>query len=682
MFIVIISQNSCCCDVHSPRFLLLCELTDSMSIATESLGLSFKISPELKDTLKSKSTARFETTFSESSKLPVSLVPLTRRRVEQHETVSDTDHSLAAFSESVAGHDEQNDQVVQHDGASETSEPIMEVSAPRSLDETFSEQDNLGEQSDDELSYSPPPTRPAVLVNLEKLCGYLPNTETELEAVIVQVKAALNEDEFDERVAELFEMNIVRHGDCASVVSDIFRTLRVDYPEFLCTPDGRIVSTARVWKKFFRGHKIPVVNRILNHLKRCNRPLLWKSDMCDALLDLARREDTARRDAELDKWRSVDRKVHLDRLYQVRETFCHRLEMAAIALEKLEDDRDRQVARQPGRGLQGLDHTSNIFAADEQWLHAGSLLGEHGGESDSVDGDEASCEDTVDEGIVDDSFEAPQIAQHENPEVVDDVKHAENGIRGIASRKANRRRTRGSRRYRECLENAAQQALEKKTIDAAVADQAILLEQFTSEELLKAQAIVQSLQVRTQQVDDLLESLQDEEWADEEDGFKPSMDNNDSQDQDANHSVQELSLLDQILAMILGTLTPPSESDVSQQTDEHYFRYLRTEHEEVLVDWRNHFGRLPAATHARESDAWCINPGEVGHSQAQSSMLRDELGITDNDEEWDKSEDETEDCVTAVLNPRKSNFVSGDGNNQSDLASRGGGLRPGGSAMR
>lgn len=653
-----------------------------MSIATESLGLSFKISTELKAKLKLKSTARFDSSNSESTALPVSLVPLTRRRVGQREAVPDPVQSLQDLGENIVEYDEQNDQVVEHDGASETSDPLLEVSAPRSLDDTLNEQDNLGELSDDELSHSPPPTLPAVLVNLEKLCGYRPNTETELEAVIEQVKAALNEDEFDERVAELFEMNIVRHGDGSSRVSDIFGTLRVDYPEFLCTPDGRIVTTARVWKKFFREHKIPVVNRILNHLKRCNRPLLWKSDMCDALLDLAKREDTARREAQLEKWRSVDRKVQLDRLYQVRETFHHRLEMATIALEKLEDDRDRQVARQPGRGLQGLDLTSNMFAADEHWKHADSLLGAEGDESDSVDEDEASCEGHVVEAIVDDGFEGPQIAKQENTEVVDDPVHTENGIRGTASRNANRRRSRGSRRHRECLENAARQALEKKTIDEALADQERLLEQFTSEELLKAQAIVQSLQVRMQQVDDLLESLQDEEWADEEDGFKPSKNNKETHEQCGSHTGQELSLLDQILAMILGALSPPFESDATQETDEHYFRYLRSEHEEVLVDWRNHFGRLPTATHAHESDVWCINPPEVDQIQAKSSMLRDELGITDNDEAWDKSDDESEDCLTASSNPRKSNFISGNGNNQSSLASRGGGLRPGGSAMR
>jgi hypothetical protein len=76
-----------------------------------------------------------------------------------------------------------------------------------------------------------------------------------------------------------------------------------------------------------------------------------------------------------------------------------------------------------------------------------------------------------------------------------------------------------------------------------------------------AQAAVQSLEVRMNQVDDLLESLQDEEWADEEDGFKPKDNNEDSS------AANELSLLDQILAMILGTLSPEQSDcqDASQR---------------------------------------------------------------------------------------------------------------------
>ena len=648
-----------------------------MSITAESLGLSFKISSELKATLKSMSTAQSFTSDSKSVHIPVSLVPLTRRGVEKQDTSADSVDIVEDICRNSASSDEKNEQAIVDDGASETSDPLVEVSAPRSLDGTLDDDDDLDELSADELSHSPPPTLPVILVNLEKLCGYVPNTETELEAVIDQVKDALNEDEFDERVAELFEMNIARHGDGNSIVSDTNCTLRVKYPEFLCSPGGSVLATARVWKRFFHKHKIPVVNRILDLLKRCNRPLLWKSDMRDALLDLARREDHAQREAKLEKWRSVDRKLQLDRLYQVRETFHHRVEMAGIALEKLVDDRDRQIALQQGRGLHGLDLTSNVFAA-EQW-DPDSLPGDEDTGSDATVGDESSCEDAGDEESVENCRGGPLVAQHENTEIFDDPKKTENGIREIPSKNTNRRRTRGNRRYREYLNNAAQQALEKKTIDEALADQERLLEQFTSQDLLKAQAIVQSLQVRMQQVDDLLESLQDEEWADEEDGFKTSIDN----DKDS-HTGHKFSLLDQILAMILGSLSPECESGTENESNEHHFHYLRSEHEEVLTDWRNYFGRLPVATNEIDSDMWSDSPAVSESRPAQSSTLRNELGITDNDDEWDKSDDEAEQSSAVGLNPRDSNDIAKrhESTTGSCLASIGGGLRPGGSTKR
>ena len=175
------------------------------------------------------------------------------------------------------------------------------------------------------------------------------------------------------------------------------------------------------------------------------------------------------------------------------------------------------------------------------------------------------------------------------------------------------------------------------------------------------------------QVDDLLESLQDEEWADEEEGFKPKDVNTDSS------SHNELSLLDQILAMILGTLSPESSGfqDAPNEPDELHFQFLRTEHTEIIVSWKNHFGRLPMMkTKGSIPDEWEDSKGQVDSSQVQSSStLRAELGIEDNDEEWDHDDHDLEHDSNNASNENVCKPATNPG-------ARSGGLRPGGSTKR
>jgi hypothetical protein len=56
-----------------------------------------------------------------------------------------------------------------------------------------------------------------------------------------------------------------------------------------------------------------------------------------------------------------------------------------------------------------------------------------------------------------------------------------------------------------------------------------------------------------------------------------------------------MTLLDQILAMILGALPPPHFS--GRTTEEHYL-FVSREHEEIRSDWKMEFGRLPSPTTA------------------------------------------------------------------------------------
>jgi hypothetical protein len=214
-----------------------------MSATPQSLGLSIQISKDLKSSLKSTTDAALA---FDQHKL-VKLTPLGKRgsqeaspKIEQGEAIVKED-------------EEDPKELVEGpplEGADDSDEdPLVEVSAPRPLEEVAAkDDDDDGESSDDELSYLPPPSLPVVLVHIERLCGYVPKSDTEFEAVAGQVKLALQEDEdFDVRAAELFEMSMARHGDDAAAdAAESFSWLQVNYPEFICTSDGRVLSTARV----------------------------------------------------------------------------------------------------------------------------------------------------------------------------------------------------------------------------------------------------------------------------------------------------------------------------------------------------------------------------------------------------------------------------------------------------
>lgn len=118
----------------------------------------------------------------------------------------------------------------------------------------------------------------------------------------------------------------------------------------------------------------------------------------------------------------------------------------------------------------------------------------------------------------------------------------------------------------------------------------------TTEERI-AEATLLKLEERLQNVDDLLERLQEEEWADEEEG------NNDDEIKqsgvthvDANRDDDKESsrLLDNVLAMILGAL-PKEMSSVGDTaiTDDIHYKHIKEEHDSIVQEWIRVFGRLP-----------------------------------------------------------------------------------------
>ena len=268
---------------------------------------------------------------------------------------------------------------------------VEKTSAGDQGDASEESDNNDDDDEDDDVSLGPPPSLPLALVNLERLCGFCPSSEQEADQLRDQVVNALSQDDadesetpehdrlsrhFDMRVSELLENRVAIHGDTLMDLTPNNSMAVISYPEFLCRSDRpEVLVTARQWKRLLQQHSMPVVNRLLRHLRGCSRPLSWKVDMHNELWAIAKSEEAARRnrqqESELILWRTERRKKQLDKLYQVRETFDHNLEEAKIKEERLEDERDSAAAKelrrlrldcgQPG-GFDALDLETNIFS--------------------------------------------------------------------------------------------------------------------------------------------------------------------------------------------------------------------------------------------------------------------------------------------------------------------------------
>jgi hypothetical protein len=128
----------------------------------------------------------------------------------------------------------------------------------------------------------------------------------------------------------------------------------------------------------------------------------------------------------------------------------------------------------------------------------------------------------------------------------------------------------------------------------------------TTRELILAQTKLNAFEQKVANVDELLESLQDEVWEaeeeaceeEEEEEVAKSVDpSQSSKTGDTNdHLVPSISLLDQVLAMILGALpTEPGKGKEEQ------YQFVRQEHEAIVAGWKAYFGRLPPPLSGQES---------------------------------------------------------------------------------
>lgn len=511
--------------------------------------------------------------------------------------------------------------------------------------------------SEDELPLDPPPSSmPMVLVDLESLCGVVPYDEEEKQEIVMQLMEMLmgsvqeeedddndgndqeHEDnnkpqtprditkgdglslDFDERVVDLFESGAARHADsnmpeaiaCADeekkVANEstdsaggkesVYPFTLIPYPEFLsseASPTSR--STIRLWKLLNNTHESPLLTRLFAHLRNTSRSLIWKADMYQELCSLARQEYKAQiqreQMTEHNQWKETVRKERLDKLYDVRETFQLRVDVARRKHEAFVEERELRVERElKRRGLYQYRITSqkhtedNVNDGEEYYDEdgwGGAVKEEEifGDEMDDID------EDSHDDGdewsplglkiainTPEDSLEAVQKAKEElqnnsNLKQLEPITHSDN-----QNRKSERRQ-----KLKDQTSATNNTFFEKK--------EATIREALKTNEERIAEAVLANLEEKLQNVDALLETLQEEEWADEEDDERsqPCLDANNNE----SGELSEMSLLDQILAMILGAL--PKESGTTDVKE--HFVFVKNEHASIITSWKDTFGRLP-----------------------------------------------------------------------------------------
>jgi hypothetical protein len=195
----------------------------------------------------------------------------------------------------------------------------------------------------------------------------------------------------------------------------------------------------------------------------------------------------------------------------------------------------------------------------------------------------------------------------------------------------------------------------------------------TTEEEKMCLTLLSNLEKRLDDIDQLLESLEEEQWIDDE------VDDDEGSDVEKEENIQKLSILDQILAMILGS---SHRSDAISLHD--HYSYIRNEHEAMSQGWKDHFGRFPPSStfHIISNN---VEEGDAIENLASEIMpdrqieVRSKLGIFDN--ELDDWEDVADWDVFIV--PKTSENPSDTVNEVSDIRNEGkrNGLRPGGSVF-
>jgi hypothetical protein len=574
-------------------------------------------------------------------------------------------------------------------------------------------------------SGTPPPSMPALLVDLEKLVGYLPESGAEIQRLSGEVAAALGavgDEGFEARVTEMFGSRIARHtvtptatttttlatslDDTANASSmdsegpSALRYLTLPYPDTVVLPGDpddpeqrTVVSTARLWKRLLRPPPVPAeaVGRLLGLLAGCDRALTWKASMRREILRLARDEERRAEIADHD----FHRPDQLRQLYAVRAALEQQVRRTADRVSDLERERDELVAQrlelqrlQEGRGdasdFLASGMFSSTFPPDEDEAHEngvgllsdyGDAIGEEGDADDYDNGSEVEGE-SEDSDEDDARSVASELEDSEDGGAPSQDSTADSTQPSATPNPVNRsgRRSRSGRR-RRARRRQQQEMIRAKQLEAAKArrDREAMQRACTTAELTSQQAVLFALDRRLRQVDELIETLQEEEWKDEEEREgRGGSDDDESNGERADDPVRqgELSVLDEILAMIIGATSSPLDNP----TMEADLAWVQAEHRSIVKQWKEHFGCLPPPLRRQDDSAQGVavatsekppvqqlqqpheeNLGDSGASLKEvgppeenvQERLRKSFGIENRDVDHWEEEDEEEDDMTA-----------------------------------
>jgi hypothetical protein len=560
---------------------------------------------------------------------------------------------------------------------------------------------------------------PVLSIHLERLVGYQP-PEEELGPIQSQLILAMwtryNEDrhygqsassssqsqempppDFDQHVAELIGTGIgTFYPDRAQVPlpnDPKTPSLILSYPPSLHNPStGSMVDTRRLWDDISR-RRAPIlfVEQLFHYLQRCNQGIFWKRDMSLELYRIVAEEKTH---VEYIEWNAVERQRKLDKLYDVRETLVHQLEMHSEKVKSFEKERDEKISSELRQqrllnqgsvgGLQGFDMESTILSFPDEFKllglsndrfdvneeldrglddecdsHSSEDARSHLSDDEDVgcdadDGYEANDEGVLTSGVDGDGEEeepATEKVTTESSNLPGDEN--ETKAKPTTLLKPFQRRRQRAKQKRRQIRTAVQEAEHQAKLELARAQEEAVRAKCTTSDLIVAQTIQQALEEKMHKVEELLETLQDEAWEAEEGETEVDNGKSDSDGDDGSFS-----LLDQILAMILGSL--PTKPGVSTAN---HFRFVQREHEAIVNKWQDYFGRLPPAFSSElpapypidNAPAEDVNEDDTDAEDVQRSQdperkvlpppksateQRLALGITENDEEdWDAVED-------------------------------------------
>jgi len=434
------------------------------------------------------------------------------------------------------------------------------------------------------------------------------------------------------------------------------------------------------------------LSRLFKHLLATSRTLGWKYAMATELRDWIEQELLYKQHQE---WVQTQRQAKLDNLYGVRETIVHQMEVARDEYERLRRCRDDRVSQDllvyQQKQLRQQNRSSHNSCKDGERLLDGfgtsdlnfpeefQLLGmipsaheeyeeryfgeddwgaldetdygdyhssdsdssgdenEYDGDYDGEGGDDHVAEDEKDGDLPDTSKtidfegELPVVTSEDAQE--QETNQNSNPVSTPFLRRKERRQRAKERKRKE-----RQEAGRRARLEELKAAEKELREKYTTRELILAQTLLQALEKKVQSVEDLLESLQDEVWAAEEEEEEIRGESKRGMSDSDNAAETSFSLLDQVLAMILGAL--PVENGVDP--GDHY-RYVKKEHDAIITGWKNYFGRLPPAMSAKEGERNASDKNMTANRDtpnAERSLTAQEkrtaLGIVDNEEdEWD-----------------------------------------------